>query len=66
MEKDQIKLSENPYYKANILSKIFNFWTWKIYWNSMHRDLNVNDCFKVKTSDQAEILGRRLEKYLQF
>lgn len=51
----------NPKATANPISKLFLWWTRKIFWKGYRRELEEADLYNPLLEDQSEILGDRLE-----
>ncbi|KAK7872348.1 hypothetical protein R5R35_002792 [Gryllus longicercus] len=51
----------NPKATANPVSKLFLWWTRKIFWTGYRRELEEADLYNPMLEDQSEVLGDRLE-----
>lgn len=62
MESTQLKLPQNPYEKANILSRWFFMWTLPFFKKGYTKILSLDDMYQPLTCDRSESLGNRLEE----
>ncbi|CAL8104322.1 unnamed protein product [Orchesella dallaii] len=56
------KAKENPYAKANLISKLFFLWIFPLFREGHQRDLNLDDMFDTLKADMSQTLGDELEE----
>ncbi|KAG7304444.1 hypothetical protein JYU34_011386 [Plutella xylostella] len=61
MDSKVILKETNPHDKANVVSKIFLLWSFKLFHRGYKRGLTVDDLSKARDNDQSTRLGDRLE-----
>ncbi|KAG7304443.1 ABCC5 [Plutella xylostella] len=58
----KITLKEkNPHDKANVISKLFLLWSFKLFHHGYKHGFTINDLSKARDVDHSEVLGDRLE-----
>ncbi|KAG7207748.1 hypothetical protein KM043_009360 [Ampulex compressa] len=56
-------IKRNPEERANLISRLFFWWSKELFWKGAHKDLQQSDLYHVVTSDESERLTDRLERY---
>ncbi|XP_032517438.2 ATP-binding cassette sub-family C member 4-like [Danaus plexippus] len=62
MESKVVLKEKNPHDKANFLSKIFLWWSFKLFKRGYKRGLTIEDLWQARSVDQSGPLGDRLEE----
>ncbi|CAG9575824.1 unnamed protein product [Danaus chrysippus] len=62
MESKVVLKEKNPHDKANIFSKIFLWWSFKLFKRGYKTGLTIDDLWQARSVDQSSRLGDRLEE----
>ncbi|XP_015593892.1 multidrug resistance-associated protein 4 [Cephus cinctus] len=53
----------NPVKQANIINRLFFWWTMPLFWKGAKKDLLVTDLYAPVTSNKSKELGDALQRY---
>ncbi|XP_034193261.2 ATP-binding cassette subfamily C member 4 [Osmia lignaria lignaria] len=63
MDPKLVHTKENPKENANLVNKLFFWWTKELFWKGFHKQLTLSDLYRPLRVDESERLGNRLEGY---
>lgn len=66
MESSQQKFPPNPRDGTNFLSRIFFTWTIPLFAKGYKKVLQMEDMYRPLKCDNSDLLGDRLEEYVEF